>query len=89
MTHNITGSEAFDPREHVTLRIIRDRKAWKRELIGFLSDAIDGLEAIGAFVICAADGRIEGRRLALWGIGTVAFGFWAGVFAALFLGWRP
>jgi len=74
---------------HVLIRHVRDRKAWRRELIGFVSDLIDALEAIGAAVIYAADGKIEGRRLALWGIGTVAFAFWAGVFAALFLGWRP
>lgn len=89
MTHNITGSEAFDPREHVPVRFIRDRKAWKRAMIGFCSDAVDALEALGAFVIYAADGRVEGRRLALWGAGVIAFGFWAGVFAVLFLGWRP
>lgn len=55
--------------------------AANRYLLGVATDLVDALEQLGGWMIDVAGGGRGGRRLALWGLGAMAFVIlcgWAG-----------
>lgn len=64
----------------ILIRRIRDRKAWRREIVGFFSDCIDMLEEGGRLLLY---GNVLGSAVALASFLVIASVFIAGVKAVM------
>ena len=64
----------------IIIRRVPDRKAWRREIVGFFSDCIDMLEEGGKLLLY---GNVLGSAIAYASFLVVAFVFIAGVRAVM------